>query len=403
MLLTLPWGASSGFVLVTLTFLATKNGLSITEGALLPGALVLPWCLQAIWAPAVDLTLTYRRWYVVATCGIASLTLAMAAVPLSTHTLFLFLVMITVMGVLDTAIYVAVPAMIKLTTSPKHYGRASAWSQVGHMGGIGLGGGLGLYLMRALPAAWMSGLLLGAVFLLCCAALPRLPKSRGSETLGAVAAMKRVPADMWQMIRTPAGFLCTFLGALPFATGAAAPVLTQSAVAEHWGADAGVVEIVQGALCSAATSLGCLAGGCLSEHLRPRTAFICAGLALALVAAAMAVAPSDVGVYVGGMTFYALATGACYASYGPVMLDAMGAGSLSSKIGLLGSLGFFPVWWVGLVMGSVADVYGAPEALLTEAGLAVVSVLAFFIVARAMRRLPAVQLPHEAQVASRRP
>jgi MFS transporter, PAT family, beta-lactamase induction signal transducer AmpG len=390
MLLTLPWGASSGFVVVTLTFLATKNGLSITQGALLSGALMLPWCLQALWVPVVDLTFTYRRWYVVATCGIALLTFAMAAVPLSTHTLVLFLVMSTAMGLLDTVIYVAVPAMMKLTTTPEHYGRASAWMQVGHMGGIGLGGGLGLYLMPTLPAVWMSGLVLGAVFLLCCAALPRLPTRSTSEALGPLAAMKRVPADIWEMIKTPAGLLCTLLGSLPFATGAAAPVLAQSAVAEHWGADARVVEIVQGPLASVATSLGCLAGGWLSEQLKPRTSFVSAAVALALVAAAMAGAPSIVEMYIIGMTFYAAATGACYAAYGPVMLDAMGAGSLSSKIGLLGSLGFFPVWWVGLVMGRVADVYGVREALLTEFALAFASVLAFFVVTRVMRRIPAL-------------
>jgi MFS transporter, PAT family, beta-lactamase induction signal transducer AmpG len=389
MLLTLPWGISSGFVLVTLSFLATRNGLSITAGALLPGALLLPWCLQALWTPAVDLTLTYRRWYLVATFGIALLTFAMAAVPLSPRTFSLFLVMVTAVGVLDTAIYVTVPAMMKLTARPEHYGRASAWSQIGHMGGIGLGGGLGLYLMRTLPAGWMAGLTLAAVCLVCCAVLPRLPAPANSKGESVAAAMKQVPIDMWRMIKAPAGFLCTLLGSLPFATGAAAPLLAQSTIAMHWGADAGVVELVQGALASVATSLGCLAGGWLSEHVRPRTSFIAAGLSLGVIAAVMAAAPANVDVYVAGMTLYAFATGACYAAYGPVMLDAMDTESLSSKIGLLGSLGFFPVWWVGLVMARVADDYGVREALLTEAALSAVSILAIFAVTRAMRRVPA--------------
>ena len=62
MVLIVPFGAAGGFVTVGLTFLATRHGLSITEGALLGGASLAAQWLRWLWAPAVDITLTPRRW-----------------------------------------------------------------------------------------------------------------------------------------------------------------------------------------------------------------------------------------------------------------------------------------------------------------------------------------------------
>ena len=61
-ILYLPFGALSGFVTVALTFLATKNGLSISEGALLNGANMLTQWLKWLWAPIVDVTMAAGAW-----------------------------------------------------------------------------------------------------------------------------------------------------------------------------------------------------------------------------------------------------------------------------------------------------------------------------------------------------
>src|SRR5437868_11128422 len=65
--LYLPFGALGGFVTVALTFLATKHGLSISEGALLNGAQLGTQWMKWLWAPIVDVTLTPRKWYVLST------------------------------------------------------------------------------------------------------------------------------------------------------------------------------------------------------------------------------------------------------------------------------------------------------------------------------------------------
>src|SRR5262245_14450015 len=96
LILYLPFGALGGFVQVALTFLATQHGLSISEGALLNGAQMLSQWLKWLWAPLVDVTLTPKRWYWIATSGSALGVLAMAAVPMSPGTLGVLLAIIAV-------------------------------------------------------------------------------------------------------------------------------------------------------------------------------------------------------------------------------------------------------------------------------------------------------------------
>ena len=58
--------------------MATKHGLSITDGALLNGANVLSQWLKWLWAPVVDVTLTPRRWHLIATVSTGLGVLAMS-------------------------------------------------------------------------------------------------------------------------------------------------------------------------------------------------------------------------------------------------------------------------------------------------------------------------------------
>ena len=87
MVLQPPFGAVSGFVLVALTYLATKHGLSIKEASLLPAASLLSQWLKWIWAPTVDVTLTPRKWYLIGTITSAVGIVAMSITPMTPSTL----------------------------------------------------------------------------------------------------------------------------------------------------------------------------------------------------------------------------------------------------------------------------------------------------------------------------
>src|SRR5438477_7294197 len=81
-ILYLPFGALSGFVQIALTFLATKHGLSISEGALLNGVSMVSQWLKWVWAPAIDVTLSPRKWHVISTAASAAGVFAMCVIPL---------------------------------------------------------------------------------------------------------------------------------------------------------------------------------------------------------------------------------------------------------------------------------------------------------------------------------
>ena len=54
-----------------------------------------------------------------------------------------------------------------------------------------------------------------------------------------------------------------------------------------------------------------------------------------------------------------------------LVLDAMGKGSAATKYNIYASLSNFPIWWLGLLLGRVADKMGPTTMLRTEAALGI--------------------------------
>lgn len=383
--LMLPFGALTGFVSVGLTFMATKHGLSITDGALLNGANVLSQWLKWLWAPLVDVTLTPRRWHLLATVCTGLGVLAMSLIPLGPATLGLLLVVIALTSLVNSLVGMAVEASVAATVAPAQVGRASAWLQAGNLGGAGLGGGLGLMLLEVLPAHWMAGAVMAVVMLACCGALYWVPpiERHGAPPAheGAWAHVRWVVGDLWATLRSRGGALAALLFMLPVGTGAAASVLTQAAVAAHWGAGAGEVALMQGTLAGVITAGGCFIGGWWCQRRAPRGVYMIISLALAAVASGMALAPATVATYVVASCIYNLGVGIAYAGFTAVTLEAIGRGAGATKYSLLASISNFPIWWLGLLLGWVADERGAAAMLHTEALLGALGVGVFALAA----------------------
>ncbi len=386
-ILYMPFGALSGFVGVALTFLATQNGLSIGEGALLNGANLLTAWLKWLWAPLVDVTLSPRKWYVIATSVTALGVLTMSAVPLGPSTLVVLLVVIAITSLINSIVGMSVESLIAGSTPPEQIGRVSAWFQAGNLGGAGLGGGLGLYLLKKLPKPWMSGAIMATLFMLCCFALSATPKVAAHVKHGsAFAAVKHVAKDLWVMLKTKGGLLSAILCVLPVGTGAAQGTLSQAEVAAFWGAGAEHVELMQGLVSGLVTTVGCFAGGYLCERFHPRTTYAGVGIALAAIAVAMGVCPATVKMYILWCFIYAFGVGLAYAAFTAIVLEAMGKGSAATKYNLFASLSNFPIWWLGLLLGFAAGKWGARKMLFTEAALGVLGVIIFSISTRVVKR-----------------
>ena len=376
----MPFGASGGFVGVALTFLANRRGISITETAFLVAAsLVIQW-LKWLWSPLVDITLTPRRWYLLSTLAVAATVVAMAAVPLRPSTLWAVVAIVVANSVVASVSAMAVDAMVALSTPREQLGRVSGWMQAGNLGGVGLGGGLGLLLLEHLPEPWMAGAVSGALLLACMVPLARAPVvARQAPEGSAWSTVRWAVADVWQTLRAPRGRVAALLLVLPIGTGAASTVLAQAAVAAHWHAGANEVALVQGFLGGLAMAGGCFAGGWLCQRVRPRVAYALAGLALAALAGAMALAPTTIAVYVAGSLVYNVILGMVFAAFTAVVLDAIGRGAAATKCNVLASLANFPVWWMGLLLARVADDFGPAAMLQAEAALGAVALGVFLI------------------------
>ncbi|MBN8537075.1 MAG: MFS transporter [Deltaproteobacteria bacterium] len=381
LILYIPFGALSGFVGVALTFLATRSGLSVTEGSLIIGSQMLISWLKWLWAPMVDITLSPKKWYVISTVLSGVGVMAMAIIPLGKDTLGLILLIIALANIINSVVGMAVEAMIAKLTPQDQIGRVSAWFQAGNLGGAGLGGAFGLFLLQKLPEPWMAGVIMGLLFILCCVALLPLPNVNAHVSHQRPAeAVKTVVIGFWEMIKDRVGVLTATMCILPIATGAASGVLTQATVAGYWGAGAEQVGLVQGLLSGLITAVGCFLGGWVCNRMSAHKAYGIFGIALAFIAAAMAVSPATVSMYVVWNMIYALGVGLSYAAFTAMALSAIGKGAAATGYNVFASLSNFPIWWLGLLLGWVADMKGPRAMLITEAILGLLGVLVFTLV-----------------------
>ncbi len=391
-ILIIPFGAGTGFVTVALAFLATKHGLSVQQGAELVALSVLPQVWKFFWAPIADTTLSRRRWYLIANGVVALGLLALAAVPLGSATLRLMEAIVLATSFACTFVGFSAEAFIAHLTPVSDRGRVSGWYQAGNLGGTGLGGGLGLWLLGTLRSGWETGLILAGATLACNVALtflPDVPAESRECSLG--GAMRNLGTDLWQVMWSRTGLLCAVLCVVPVGTGAASAVLAQAEIAVHWGAGAGQVEMVQGFLGGLVSMVGCVVGGYGCNRWGSRPAYVGYGLLMAAVALGMAFLPATLPVYIGGSMAYSFTTGLTYAAFTGFVLDAIGAGNAATKYNGFASLSNTPIWYMGLVLAAVDTRFGHQNMLLAEAAFGVAGVLVFAATVNlSQRRRPAV-------------
>jgi PAT family beta-lactamase induction signal transducer AmpG len=103
----------------------------------------------------------------------------------------------------------------------------------------------------------------------------------------------------------------------------------------------------------------------------------------------MAVGAATLHTYIVGSLVYAFGVGLAYSAFTAFVLVSMGAGAAATKYNVFASLSNFPIWWVGLLLGWVADRTGPTTMLLTESGPGVLGVLVFATAVQGGRRSPA--------------
>jgi len=384
LVLLFPFGASSGYIVVTLGYLLTHRGVSVAAVAGLTAISLVPQTWKFAWAPIVDTTLTPKVWYVIGALGTGGLIALTGIIPVGADTLPLMTALVFAFSVASSFLGMATESLAAHATDEAKKGRAGGWLQAGNLGGQGIGGGLGLWVAQHASMAWLSPLAVGVICAACMAALPFVyEKERRLRQARYLSDLADVAKDVWSIARTRLGYLALLILFLPIGTGAASNLW--AALSGDWHASADTVALVNGALGGVVSTFACLAGGYVSDALDRKIAYSLFGVLIAVCAVAMALAPRTPTMFVFFTLFYAALLGGAYSAFSAVTLEAIGRGAAATKYNLLASLSNIPIAWMTLVDGWAHSRWGSGGMLFVEAAIGVVAI-GFFGVLAALTR-----------------
>ncbi len=381
--LYLPFGVSIGYLSVTLEYELTHAGVSTLAFSGLVALAILPQTIKVLWAPVVDTTLSAKTWYLLAV-AIAAPSLALTGlIPLGPASMPIISVLTLFLSVAISFIGIACDRLMALATAPSQRGQAGGWSQAGNVGGVGVGGGVGLWLAVHTHMFWIASCAVGGVVAASALALLFTPEPPpAAPRPGLRAAFLGVLADCWATGRSRGGALTLLLFLLPIGTSASSNLF--AAVAREWRASAGVLANLAW-IGGTTTAGGAVLGGWLCDRLDRRVAYGLFGLIQALVATAMALSPRTPLAFVACDLCYAATIGLTYAAFAAVTLDAIGAGAAATKYNLFACASNIPIAYMGVVDGSADTHWNAGVMLGVEAGAAAIGAVVFAAVALGTR------------------
>jgi MFS transporter, PAT family, beta-lactamase induction signal transducer AmpG len=331
------------------------------------------------WAPVVDLTLNQKKWYLLSGAVSAIGLAAMGFFPATRTGLSALSVLVFLTSLATTVMGMSVESLLAYDTPENLKGRASGWFQAGNLGGYGIGGGLGLFLVERLAAPWMASCIVGGLCLLCSAALWLVASPVHSlDKSGVVSGFVAVFKDLWQLVCDRAGALALILCFLPIGTGA----VVFSAIAGEWRASANTVALISGVLGGVISAVGCLIGGWFCDRMNRKNAYVWFGLLQAASGVAMALLPRTQLMFMVWASVYTLTNGLAYAAFSAFVLEAIGKGAAATKYSALASLSNAPIYFMTNIDGWAHDHWNSTGMFLTESGLALASAVIFIALAK---------------------
>jgi len=384
LLLCVPFGATSGYVNVTLGYLLSHAGVNVAAVAGLVALNLLPQTWKALWAPVVDTTLNSKTWYLMAALVTAITLAAIGFFPPGPATLFVISALVFANSVAVSFLAMAAENLMAHSTDHSEKGRAGGWYQAGNLGGAGIGGGAALWIAQHSTLVWLPGAAMAAVFLACCGALVFVAEpEQAHRQLRYLQSLRGVAIDVWKTAKSRAGFLALLICFLPIGCGAASGLW--AAVAGDWHAGANTVALVNGVAGGLVSALGCVIGGYLCDRMDRKFAYALFGIFLYAAALAMAVAARSESMFITFTLLYAFIQGFNYASFSAVVLEAIGRGAAATKYNLYASLSNMPIAYLTIVDGWAYGRWHANGLLAADALSGIVAVAFFAAVSLATR------------------
>jgi PAT family beta-lactamase induction signal transducer AmpG len=384
LILLMPYGISTGYVSITLTYLLGFHGMAALAVASLAAFSTFPQTFKVLWAPIVDTTLTPKRWYLLGALGVGASIIAMSVIPAPAKAMPLLCTLVVLSSAAST--FASMASETFMANLPgADQAKASGWAQAGNFAGGGLGGGLGLYLAQHVHAQWVSGAALGVFCMVCALPLMLLTtqiRTHMRETMR--ETMGEVFRDVWHVVRARAGLLVILLMLLPLGSGGAAVTMTSKA--GEWRVNGDLVASVGGVMSGVASAVAAVAAGYLMGRLDRRTVYCIFGAMVGLVLIPTAFAPRTPMTWIISTLGYAAVIAACYTAYSAVVLEAIGQGAAATKFNLIASVSNVPVLYMPLVDGWLHDRHGTNAMFFGETAISIAAALFFGAVVVATRR-----------------
>lgn len=380
--LVLPAGISFGFASVTLPYLLTQNGFSVAHTANIVALGVSASLWRFLWGPVTDLTLSLRKWYWIGSLTSSVSIIILSVTPFTSKGIILLTVIVFISQVAANLVLVPVGGIMANRIERSRQGRASGWYQAGNLGGVGLGGGVGLWLASHFNIL-TAGLVLCAISVLSAFSVLMIKDVQHDKEKRITGALTEMGKGIWSMIRIPVVLFVILMLCMPIGTGAANNLW--AAIANDWNTNANTVALVTGILGGLVSALGCVAGGFIADRWGNWVAYLGAGLFCAGVTLVMAIFPLHPYVYISGVLAYSFGLGLVNAAFSSVILYAIGKKNASTKYALLSSLGNLPVVYMTTFDGWTHDKYNSKHMLVAEALVCILFVIICVFVINQLR------------------
>ncbi len=378
MFLYLPFGVLSGYVSVTLGFMLTNAGIPLVEVAPIISITFIPNILKFIWAPLVDTTLTVKKWYLITNVITAIGIIVIGILPFKHGYLTIITVVVLLTSFANSFIAMATESLVAYDIPDNLKGRAGGWLQAGNLGGLGIGGGAGLWLAEKIsPLA--GGIIIALACLFCSFGLLLLsePPSLLKEK-SYLKTLRNLNKDIWNLLKSRMGFLALILCFLPIGSGAASNLW--SSISKDWSASANTVALTVGVVGGILSAIGCLAGGWICDLMDRKKAYILFGMIQALCALSMAFSPKTQLMFIIWTSLYAVSTGLTFAGFSAFVLEAIGKGAAATKYNVFASLSNAPIYYMIFIDEWAHIKWGAFGMLTAEVIMALLGSIMFISV-----------------------
>jgi MFS family permease len=368
------YGVTGAFAAQIMPYAAERAHIDIGAIGWFGTLMLVPSWFQFMLAPIVDVGLQRKHWQVLTAALSAACLFIAFSIDLRAH-LTAYLAFSVSSAVMAALISACNGALIAVTVPDEHRGAASAWYNVGNLSGGGISGALGIYMLgHDVPSIWV-GAMVAAITVVPSLAMLLVVEPPGDHFKTFRHVLGKTAREVGEAMSTRSSITGLLMCLSP--VGTCALINYFSGMSDDFHASANVVAAVSGLGSVGLTAVGALVGGYMADRYNRRVLYLSSGVATAICALLMTVAPRTEGTYAAGVAIYNLITGVSYSVFTAFVLETIGDGgkSAATRYTIYNSAANFAIAYVGFVDTRFHDAYGIGGVLVSDASLNVLGAI----------------------------